>query len=282
METFCQQSFSLPSDSIIYYILMNPSTPELYQKLIQICKYFFINNPILIVPEVYFTGEDLLEFKLNENFFHKISSKIWITDIIHIYQPYTKSDEEYIIPFIKPKVYRNDVKSIEIGIKNMFLDDFIFISSKAETVLLWPFSLINEDGSIVPLEKIIENLSAVKDFEYQLPNDDDATKIITSKTVEELIKIPHFSNLDSFFLNYHVPENFDIENFYENYVKKNKKTKISLVFDTKLSEEYYKRVIKIADEILSIKNHDFKVPALSCPGIESTWKREELERLMNL
>uniref|UniRef100_A0A914P6Y5 Uncharacterized protein n=1 Tax=Panagrolaimus davidi TaxID=227884 RepID=A0A914P6Y5_9BILA len=157
----------------------------------------------------------------------------------------------------------------------MFLDDFIFISSKAETVLLWPFSVINEDGSIVPLEKIIDSLPNINDFEYQLPNDDDATKIITSKTVEELIKIPHFSNLDSFFLNYHVPENFDIESFYENYVKKNKKTKISLVFDNKLSEEYYKRVIKIADDILSIKSHDFKVPALSCPGIESTWEEEE-------
>uniref|UniRef100_A0AC34FM67 Uncharacterized protein n=1 Tax=Panagrolaimus sp. ES5 TaxID=591445 RepID=A0AC34FM67_9BILA len=47
-----KQYFNLP-ESVMYYIAMNPSTPEVYLKLIQSCKYFFEKNPILVVADIY-------------------------------------------------------------------------------------------------------------------------------------------------------------------------------------------------------------------------------------
>uniref|UniRef100_A0AC35GVB1 Uncharacterized protein n=1 Tax=Panagrolaimus sp. PS1159 TaxID=55785 RepID=A0AC35GVB1_9BILA len=72
---------------------------------------------------------------------------------------------------------------------------------------------------------------------------------ITSKTMEELLKIPHFSTLHEFNLN-NVPEVFDIEAFYV-HMKKNKTTNLSLGFDESISDEYKKRLDEITEEIIT-------------------------------
>ena len=46
---------------------------------------------------------------------------------------------------------------------------------------------------------------------------DPSFPMITSNTVQELVKLPHFSNLTHFSLR-KVPEIFDIESFYD-YIK---------------------------------------------------------------
>uniref|UniRef100_A0A914QCK9 BTB domain-containing protein n=1 Tax=Panagrolaimus davidi TaxID=227884 RepID=A0A914QCK9_9BILA len=74
---------------------------------------------------------------------------------------------------------------------------------------------MNDNGSIIPLEKILEILPYVKDFEYRIP--DNSSHIITSKTVKELLRMPHFSIIRHFNLS-EIPEDFDIESFY-GYIK---------------------------------------------------------------
>uniref|UniRef100_A0A914PY56 Uncharacterized protein n=1 Tax=Panagrolaimus davidi TaxID=227884 RepID=A0A914PY56_9BILA len=74
---------------------------------------------------------------------------------------------------------------------------------------------MNENDSIVPLKKIIDVLPNLDIFEYYLP--DNSSHIITSKTVKELLQIPHFSIINYLKLS-EIPEDFDIDRFYE-YIK---------------------------------------------------------------
>uniref|UniRef100_A0A914PTK3 Uncharacterized protein n=1 Tax=Panagrolaimus davidi TaxID=227884 RepID=A0A914PTK3_9BILA len=63
----------------------------------------------------------------------------------------------------------------------------------------------------VSLEVVFKALPNVKNFTYILPK--NSINIITTKTVEELLKIPHFLSLDKFEMS-EIPGCFDIETFY--------------------------------------------------------------------
>uniref|UniRef100_A0AC34FWQ4 Uncharacterized protein n=1 Tax=Panagrolaimus sp. ES5 TaxID=591445 RepID=A0AC34FWQ4_9BILA len=133
------QEWSLP-DSFMYYIAMNPKSAEVYQKLVKSCKFFYIKNPILVVPR-----------------------------------------------------------------------------------LLIPQSSLSS---------------------------------ITSKTVSELAKIPHFTTLTSMEM-CGVPESFDLDAL-SMYTKTNKMTVFYLEFADSISHAYKNRLEAIIDEIIETKTHDYK------------------------
>uniref|UniRef100_A0A914QB54 Uncharacterized protein n=1 Tax=Panagrolaimus davidi TaxID=227884 RepID=A0A914QB54_9BILA len=162
-STFCQQSFSLPVDSIIYYILKNPKTPELYQKLIKTCKYFFLKNSILIVSRLWFQYRNDWYTIVNEKRikFKNISSKIWVTGAIEIYQ---NQNEQSRIPSLIPKLYQCENKHLNLSYGNILFKDFKFLASKCDYIWLYDSTVINENDSIVSLEKIIEILPNINDF----------------------------------------------------------------------------------------------------------------------
>uniref|UniRef100_A0A914R1N3 Uncharacterized protein n=1 Tax=Panagrolaimus davidi TaxID=227884 RepID=A0A914R1N3_9BILA len=119
-----------------------------------------------------------------------------------------------------------------------------------------------EDAAI-SLEAILKALPNLKTFKYYLPN--NSLNIITTKTSEELLKIPHFLSLDEFEIK-NIPEIVDITCFY-GHIKKNKKTKIYLVFSDQISDEYKIQLQTILDEILETENRDYKVPFIHFTGI---------------
>uniref|UniRef100_A0A914PH61 Uncharacterized protein n=1 Tax=Panagrolaimus davidi TaxID=227884 RepID=A0A914PH61_9BILA len=118
----------------------------------------------------------------------------------------------------------------------------------------------------VSLEALFKALPNIKTFTYFLP--ENSLNIITTKTAEELLKIPHFLSLDKFVI-YEIPEIFDIKTFY-GYIKKNKQTKIELDFSRQISDEYKTRLQKIVDEILETENRDYKVPRINFSGITNS------------
>uniref|UniRef100_A0A914PBP8 Uncharacterized protein n=1 Tax=Panagrolaimus davidi TaxID=227884 RepID=A0A914PBP8_9BILA len=130
------------------------------------------------------------------------------------------------------------------------------------------------EEAAVSLEVLLKVLPNVKTFEYILPN--NSLNIITTKTVEELLKIPRFLSLDKFEIR-EIPEIFDIKSFY-GYIKKNKKTKIELYFSNQISDEYKIRLQTIVDEILATEIRDFKVPRIYFSGItiSSNYKMRDL------
>uniref|UniRef100_A0A914QM57 Uncharacterized protein n=1 Tax=Panagrolaimus davidi TaxID=227884 RepID=A0A914QM57_9BILA len=142
-------------------------------------------------------------------------------------------------------------------------NDFMVIASKCEMLRLSYVVIMNNDEVVleteedrfyfetaVSLEALFKALPNVKTFIYDLPF--NSVNIITTKTAEELLKVPHFLSLNKFEIR-GIPEIFDINTFY-GHIKKNKKTKIDLDFSRQISNEYKTRLRTIVDEILETEN----------------------------
>uniref|UniRef100_A0A914PDK9 Uncharacterized protein n=1 Tax=Panagrolaimus davidi TaxID=227884 RepID=A0A914PDK9_9BILA len=126
-----------------------------------------------------------------------------------------------------------------------------------------------ENGSNVDVQKIVAIASNAFWIRISHPT-------ITSKTMEELLKIPKFPNLCDFTIK-NVPEVFDIEAFYV-YMKKNKTTKFNLSFHESISDEYVKRLDEIVDEIIATKEFDYKPAFFRFRGLdyERLWKLDDI------
>uniref|UniRef100_A0A914P4D1 Uncharacterized protein n=1 Tax=Panagrolaimus davidi TaxID=227884 RepID=A0A914P4D1_9BILA len=148
-------------------------------------------------------------------------------------------------------------------------NDLMVIASKCEMFHLSNVVIINKDEVLpekaidsfktaISLEAVLKALPNVKTFRYWLPK--NSLNIITTKTDKELLKIPHFLNLDKFEI-IQIPDIFDIKSFY-GYIKENKKTKIDLHFSDQTSNEYKTQLQTIVDEILETEKRDYKVPRI--------------------
>uniref|UniRef100_A0AC35GGA5 Uncharacterized protein n=1 Tax=Panagrolaimus sp. PS1159 TaxID=55785 RepID=A0AC35GGA5_9BILA len=122
----------------------------------------------------------------------------------------------------------------------------------------------NEDGTIVPLEKLVKALPKIKYVNFY--NNTDVS-MITSNTVKELLIIPHFSKICKIILE-NIPETFDIETCFA-FIKKNKQIKFSFFFHRSISAVYKNCVEAIIDEILQRENLDYKVPYVNFWGCDS-------------
>uniref|UniRef100_A0A914P670 Uncharacterized protein n=1 Tax=Panagrolaimus davidi TaxID=227884 RepID=A0A914P670_9BILA len=219
--------------------------------MIQTCKYFFIKNPIIISPNYpYSLDLDKSCFGKTQFDFSQLICKYRIT-------------ENFNITSILIKLYKCNAKKVTLKNKVISLNDLSKFTKNAEDICFERVNVKDSDGSIVPFEKIFEAFINAKSFEFSsnstLPN-------FTSKTFNELLKIPHFSKLQSMNLN-NTPEVFDIKNFCV-YMKENKTTKFYLGFDKSVSALYKNRLEKIIDEILSTNIFNYKPPFIDFDGLE--------------
>uniref|UniRef100_A0A914YF60 Uncharacterized protein n=1 Tax=Panagrolaimus superbus TaxID=310955 RepID=A0A914YF60_9BILA len=126
----------------------------------------------------------------------------------------------------------------------------------------------------VPCEIILANFPKIKWYRYFCPQFVSGF----SKTVKELLKIPHFSNLEIFEV-LGLSESFDIE-MYFSYLKNNKKTTSVVTYNGELSEEYKNKLQAITDEILDAelpKKH-YLSPLINFNG---QFRQTELTELCN-
>uniref|UniRef100_A0AC35GTR1 Uncharacterized protein n=1 Tax=Panagrolaimus sp. PS1159 TaxID=55785 RepID=A0AC35GTR1_9BILA len=226
-----RQNWSLP-DSIICYILMNPNSAKFYQKLVQSCKYFFIKNSILVISRANFKYENEWKIEIEEKWINlnNFLSKIWITEKMFIDN--RDSGKSEVISTLIPKIYNNETKRFEIWHQNLSINNFIFLASKCENIILHDVTILNENGSIVTLDEIIETLLNAKKFEYHFSTI-SSNAIVTSTIIQKLVETPQFQNLFYFRLA-NSPETFNHEILYD-YKKKNKKPDINLEIDDFIS-----------------------------------------------
>uniref|UniRef100_A0AC35FTS5 Uncharacterized protein n=1 Tax=Panagrolaimus sp. PS1159 TaxID=55785 RepID=A0AC35FTS5_9BILA len=160
-----------------------------------------------------------------------------------------------------PKLYKTDFKKLTLADHTISYSDFLFLSSNVENIELMSVVVKNEDGTIVPLEKLVKALPKIKFISF-----------FTSNTVKELLIIPHFSKISKIILE-NIPETFDIETCFA-FIKKNKYTQFDIfVYDT-ISDAYKTRLEAIIDEILQTENHDYKVPLFDFTGIDlQKWRK---------
>uniref|UniRef100_A0A914PCK0 Uncharacterized protein n=1 Tax=Panagrolaimus davidi TaxID=227884 RepID=A0A914PCK0_9BILA len=256
------QNFALPG-TIMYYIRMNPKTAALYQKLIKSCKYFFVKNSILIVKGLFHYSDD--EWFVDRKPFDlsKLECKLWITDEL-VVTPKTsvKAGNQSILSSLMPKLYRCDAKYLHLYDQVITFRDLSLLISSADDISFYDATIKNENGSNVALEKVIE--IAVKAKSIVISSNNVLTNI-TSKTFTELLKIPHFRQIDYCCIE-DIPDIFDIEAFYT-YMKKNKTTKFNLGFVRSISDAYKARLEEIVDEILATEVFNYKPPLFDFLGL---------------
>uniref|UniRef100_A0A914PYC0 Uncharacterized protein n=1 Tax=Panagrolaimus davidi TaxID=227884 RepID=A0A914PYC0_9BILA len=258
--TYHHQDFSM-SDSVIFYIAKNPKTCKLYQKMVKTCKYFFVKNPILVIPYLsYYEFQWTIEqtpYDINQT-----TSTLWVAQGLTVSPAYSVSAEakyQSILTSFIPKVYRCDVLILSLLNQVISYHDLPLLISSAKDVIFDQVVVNHEDGSNVDLQKIVEIASKATWINITHPT-------ITSKTMEELLKIQHFPTLHVLTLQ-NVPEVFDIEAFYI-HMKKNETTCFRLFFDESISVEYVKRLVEITDEIIATKEFDYKPAFFRFHGLD--------------
>uniref|UniRef100_A0A914PE53 Uncharacterized protein n=1 Tax=Panagrolaimus davidi TaxID=227884 RepID=A0A914PE53_9BILA len=247
---YYQQNFSMP-DSIIFYVAKNPKTAELYLKMVKTCKYFFVKNPIIIIPNLYASGG---KWRVNGKPLDltKYNCKCWITDRIHA-SANEFVDKNIFSPII-PKLYQCGAKSLYLTDQIISYHNLSFIISSAESIIFNNVIVKHADGSDAPLEDTVAIAIKACQISFTKPT-------ITPKTMKELTKLPIFLKLDNFVL-FNPSEVFDIDAFYS-YMKKNLHTKFFLNFDEQIIDAFKNRLETIVDEILETKQLNYKPPLIN-------------------
>uniref|UniRef100_A0AC34FLJ4 Uncharacterized protein n=1 Tax=Panagrolaimus sp. ES5 TaxID=591445 RepID=A0AC34FLJ4_9BILA len=155
-----RQYFALP-ESIMYYMAMNPSSAEVYKKLIQSCKYFFEKNPILVAADIY--GETTICSKKECDGYddegrccvkidlEKFSTKFWFTHAFYL----DNTDKPNFTSMLCPKIYRCEAKILSLTDQNLMYDELQFLGSSVEHIGLRFCQITNADGSTVMLGEIL-------------------------------------------------------------------------------------------------------------------------------
>uniref|UniRef100_A0A914P847 Uncharacterized protein n=1 Tax=Panagrolaimus davidi TaxID=227884 RepID=A0A914P847_9BILA len=158
-ELIYQQNFPF-HNTFMDYISKNVKSANIYQNLIQTCKYFFHKNPIVFMAEANdIFGEDTWNMRLK---FKDISCKVWITHKIDIGMK--RGDKDDYIQNIIPKIYKSDIKKFYLWEHKISLNELIFLcSSRCRKLRLSSVKFEkNSDGTDITLEGIIEVLPKLK------------------------------------------------------------------------------------------------------------------------
>uniref|UniRef100_A0A914QAY3 Uncharacterized protein n=1 Tax=Panagrolaimus davidi TaxID=227884 RepID=A0A914QAY3_9BILA len=204
MATYHHQNFSM-RDSLIFYITANPKIAELYLKMIKTCKYFFVKNPILVIDRRlnYYCQWTIAETPYDLN---RTTSKLWIADGLFVFPKSfitAETKDQNILTSIIPKLYQCHVRVLSLHKQVMSSQDLPLLISSAKRICFDQVVVKNEDGSNVDVQKVVEIASKATWIIITHPS-------ITSKTMEELLKITHFPTLRIVTLK-NVPDVFDIE-----------------------------------------------------------------------
>ena len=215
--TAFHQTFALP-EALVFYIAMNPPSPEVFNKLIQCCKYFWLKNPVITLYGFYDVNKlwETREMNGFQNRPQKIhmenfKEKLWIHFNLDISDQLTQSAASSIVP----RIYRCDLYLLRLSHQSLTFDEFQIFTSSAilEELHLRETTVKNDDGSIVPIEQLIEPLPELIEFYYFNVSGDDGLQTITSETAANLNAIPHFHQIESFKM-YEIPESFNIDAFF--------------------------------------------------------------------
>jgi hypothetical protein len=267
-ESYLPQNFPF-RDSMINYITNNPSSPKVWLKMIICCKYFFAKNPLVIISNLYYHGEEGwktigMSFRGGEKYLTNLLCKFWIYNHIVV----TEIAPQNAVSNFISRIFRCDLKDLDLQNQVITFDELLLLSAKKGYVSFDNVTVYYKDGSVVPLEKIVQFYPDISDFHYTAPS----VPSITSETAKNLNEIPHIREIEHFTLE-NMPEDFDIECFFTDITNFRNKYFI-LRFSDSISEAYKIRIDAVIDKILANK-----IP--KCPiGIHYKYNGIENKKLL--
>ena len=181
-EKVASQRFSLPRP-IICYVSKNPSSAYAYQKLIQSCKYFYLQNPITVFDEATLFGEKVprnpvifvesIRFNKNDVSIRfldekqelklcseilKISFKLWFTNEVVI-----QDVTDFATDFLNDKRFHFDAIRFRCG--NVVLEKLFRPNNVIKKVAFHEKVLPEKaDGSPMPIEAIFKLFPNIEVF----------------------------------------------------------------------------------------------------------------------
>ena len=217
--TTVYQSFSLP-EALVFYIAKNPLSREVYQKLIRCCKYFSLKSCIITFTrlERYCNEKYWATYKING--FRKYRQKFNIEDVnkklwIHFNLTVGNQQNQFLASALMLKIYRCDLIRFNLAFQSLTFNEFQKCTSSGclESLYLYKTTVKNDDGTMVPIEKLIELLPKLQKIDSQNVPGEEGQQTITSETAANLVAIPHFPKIKHFSLT-EIPETFDIKTFF--------------------------------------------------------------------
>ena len=215
-----KQGFSLP-EALVFYMSQNPPSPEVFHKLIRCCKYFWLKNRVISLNSLSCIHDincwEIL--KINGSQFQKFQKfKIEnFNERLWIHLSLTVFDEGNLLAAASliPRIDRCDLTFLKLCYQSLTFDEFLkfTLSGSLEELKLDKTIVKNDDGTIVPIEKLIEMFPKLQRFRYlNLPRN-EGLQTITSETAANLVAVPHFPKIKIFSL-HEIPESFDFEAFF--------------------------------------------------------------------
>ena len=213
------QRFSLPA-ALVFYMAKNPPSPEVYHKLIKCCKYFWLKNPVITLErlclhdhDTYWRTDKTNGFQERRKFkIENMNGRLWFRRILII----DNEQDQFLASSLIPRIYRWDLTHLTLTFQTLTFNEFQkFTSSGSLKCLDLKKTIVkNDDGTVVPIQKLVELLPKLQRLYYDnFPKDEGGLQTITSETAVKLVAIPHFPKLKIFEFK-GVPESFDIEAFF--------------------------------------------------------------------
>uniref|UniRef100_A0A914XRX3 Uncharacterized protein n=1 Tax=Panagrolaimus superbus TaxID=310955 RepID=A0A914XRX3_9BILA len=152
LSTYRHQRFGLPN-SIMHYIAKNPKNTKSYEKSVKSCKYFFVQNPILVLDSLMYWRNEWSNGSFTEDWTFTDPStfraKIWVNDSINIHP---KSSENYIASSIIPKIYpKCGVIGLDLQDQIISCRELMYLCHSVKTLGLECVSVLDDGGTPLSL-----------------------------------------------------------------------------------------------------------------------------------
>uniref|UniRef100_A0AC35GK71 Uncharacterized protein n=1 Tax=Panagrolaimus sp. PS1159 TaxID=55785 RepID=A0AC35GK71_9BILA len=263
-ESCLPQEFSFRKP-IMEYIWKNPSTPKVYQKLIQCCKTFFIKNPILVIEYLEYNYDGWKYCKRKDcskcflQYFHgghdmekldtdKLLCDIWLSKKLYVT---TYGNLGRIASNVIPKISRYDVVYLVLGNELLYFDELKFFSKGVKECSLHWNLVKYSNGEEVPLENIIRLFTNSKKV---FMNFSSRSQNAACRSYDDFIDACSTIENVGFYL---IPRDFDVPKFYQHLKKSKNRCSFSI-----FSGDYVSRLREVIDEILQTANFEFVPPVI--------------------
>ena len=161
-----KQRFSIP-ENIVHYIMKNPTSYQIWKKLIQVCKYFFSKNPIVVVDSLWrvygstFNWDVCLFYYGRKNIdIENISFKLWIISDLDAVNYYPQAYLDLPIQ----KIYRSELTKLRLQNVSLSYNEFKFLTSSdtINQMKLVRVLIQHNDGSSLSYDEILQLVPSVK------------------------------------------------------------------------------------------------------------------------